>query len=299
MSGDNKAKARAHYRKVRGEVAVMLGYGGDLDKLSAGQAMRLDAVCALKLSLDEMRTRLLRGESVDTMKMLAASEALEKHLPAPPVVARASASAARARLEQLVLNAVAADRHELAARAERGEELSEADALRLRLAQLEEQPTPVVEPDEPMATPGALAEALARIEQLEDEARHLRGTKPRRLAPPSEKPLKPVTKSEPAKPTTAANASKSDANASSSAKPPPGYDPITNGLWRSPVAASAASPAPAPAPPRSENWDDTPNGQAWRQWHDAGGGGGPFGPTPWSDGLPAQGWLSKLNGREY
>ena len=78
---DDAAKTKAHYRKVRAELASMLGFGSDLAKLPVGQVMRLDTVFALKLSLDEMRARLLRGETVDTAKMLAASEALERYLP--------------------------------------------------------------------------------------------------------------------------------------------------------------------------------------------------------------------------
>jgi hypothetical protein len=202
------------------------------------------------------------------------NEALEKHLPAPPAAVRASASDVRQRLLQLVTNAVAADHTDRCLRAERGEELSEADRLRLRLAQLEEK-QPIVEPEESAVQSGALAEALARIEQLEDEARHLRGTKPRRLPAPSEKPLKPVAKTAP---TADANASKSDAKASSGAKPPP----------------ASSSPSSTPSPAR-------PSEPAWRSWYYNGGGdtSGTFGPTPWSDNQSAGGWLSRLNSRAW
>jgi hypothetical protein len=203
-----------------------------------------------------------------------------------------STSSARQRLFQLVMNARAADLHELAARAERGEELSEADRLRLRLAQLEQlAPTAELE-DHPAAQSGALAEALARIEQLEDEARHLRGTKPRRLPPPSEKPLKPVTKS--------ARAESAKPAADPAPKQPANWDACVNGLWRPPTAAPAATarpvsppPSSSPPPPSSspppQSWDESPGGVAWNTWRNSGGYG--------SGGEPAQGWIDKLNGR--
>ena len=150
---DDAAKTKAHYRKVRAELASMLGFGSDLAKLPVGQVMRLDTVFALKLSLDEMRARLLRGETVDTAKMLAASEALERYLP-KVADARVTESDAREKLWTLIMNARAADQHE----------------------QGEVEVT-------------ALQEAERRIASLEDEIKHLRGVKPRHLPPPADKPL--------------------------------------------------------------------------------------------------------------
>jgi hypothetical protein len=44
--------------------------------------VRLDCAVALRLGLDELQGRLIRGESIDMAKMLTASEALAKILPA-------------------------------------------------------------------------------------------------------------------------------------------------------------------------------------------------------------------------
>jgi|SRR6516164_3424601 len=52
------------YQKVRRETARLLGYEGT-DNLPADQATRLDLATALRLGLDDMQARLLRGESVD------------------------------------------------------------------------------------------------------------------------------------------------------------------------------------------------------------------------------------------
>jgi len=80
---DSKAN-KAHYRKLRAEIADMLGFKGDPDKLSIDQAMRLDTVFALKLSLDEMRGRLYRGEPIDVSEMRSLADTLERYLPAQP-----------------------------------------------------------------------------------------------------------------------------------------------------------------------------------------------------------------------
>jgi hypothetical protein len=60
------------YQKVRRETARLLGYEGT-DNLPADQATRLDLATALRLGLDDMQARLLRGESLDVSKMLAAT----------------------------------------------------------------------------------------------------------------------------------------------------------------------------------------------------------------------------------
>jgi hypothetical protein len=72
------------YQKARAETAKILGY--KLARLTPEQTMRLDCVVALRLALDDMQGRIVRGETVDVAKMLTASEALAKLLP-PQVLA--------------------------------------------------------------------------------------------------------------------------------------------------------------------------------------------------------------------
>jgi hypothetical protein len=67
------------YLKVRAETAEMLGY--DPGNLTPEQSMRLDCAVTLRLALDDQQSRIVRGESVDVSKMMAASEALSRFLP--------------------------------------------------------------------------------------------------------------------------------------------------------------------------------------------------------------------------
>jgi hypothetical protein len=73
---------RTVYAKARAETAKLLGYGDDIDNLTAEQATRLDIACALRIALDDQAAKLLRGESTDVSKLLSASEALGRLLPA-------------------------------------------------------------------------------------------------------------------------------------------------------------------------------------------------------------------------
>lgn len=74
---------KERYRRVRQELAELFGY--DLDKLTIDQELRIDAAMGIKLSLDGMRSQLYKGEQVDVGKLLAASEAIGRFLPLPPV----------------------------------------------------------------------------------------------------------------------------------------------------------------------------------------------------------------------
>src|SRR6266702_2990097 len=84
---------RTVYTKARAETAKLLGYGDDIEGLTAEQSTRLDIACALRIALDDQAAKLLRGESTDVSKLLSASEALSRLLPAtvlasPPPVNR-------------------------------------------------------------------------------------------------------------------------------------------------------------------------------------------------------------------
>ena len=84
MKDDDAKATKSHYRKLRKELAAMLGYGDDPDALPIGQSMRLDVVTNLKCALDEQRGRLYRGEAIDSAEMLRLSDALDRYLPKHP-----------------------------------------------------------------------------------------------------------------------------------------------------------------------------------------------------------------------
>jgi hypothetical protein len=183
----------------------------------------------------EVVDALVRGDLAEAVRALAL-------LPTPAVRVETSrtvsASDAKERLLELVLNAIAADQFE-------------AD----------------------QADQGDLQAARARIASLEDEVKHLRGVKPRRLPAPSEKPVARKSDAD----TTAANFQVTGKSKSAAAKP--AADP-----------APAAS-APSPPSPPSQSWDASPGGQAWHQWRAAGGYGG--------GDAPAQGWIDRLNAKSW
>src|SRR5712691_13297128 len=81
MSGD----LQSHYGKAQRETAELFGY--DLARLTPEQSMRLDCTVALRLALDDLQGRVVRGESIDVAKMLTAAEALAKLLPAAVLAA--------------------------------------------------------------------------------------------------------------------------------------------------------------------------------------------------------------------
>jgi hypothetical protein len=75
------------YAKARSEIIALFGW--DADKLSPDQMLRLDCAVALRLALDDLQGRVVRGESVDVARMLTAADALSRLLPpaalaAPP-----------------------------------------------------------------------------------------------------------------------------------------------------------------------------------------------------------------------
>jgi hypothetical protein len=75
-----------HYAKVRAETARLLGYGDDIDGLTPEQSTRLDIASALRVAVDDLTGRVIRGESTDVSKLLSTSEALARLLP-PTVLA--------------------------------------------------------------------------------------------------------------------------------------------------------------------------------------------------------------------
>jgi hypothetical protein len=76
--------APTFYAKARAETAELLRY--DLTCLTPEQSLRLDCAVALRLALDDLQGRIVRGETIDVARMLTASEALARLLP-PAVLA--------------------------------------------------------------------------------------------------------------------------------------------------------------------------------------------------------------------
>jgi hypothetical protein len=92
------------YAKARSEIIALFGWNAD--GLSPDQTLRIDCAVALRLALDDLQGRIVRGESADVARMLTASEALSRLLPpavlaAPPAEQRDDHEAAIAPLLKL------------------------------------------------------------------------------------------------------------------------------------------------------------------------------------------------------
>jgi hypothetical protein len=80
------------YAKARSEIIALFGWNAE--SLTPDQTLRLDCAVALRLALDDLQGRIVRGESIDVGRMLTSAEALAKLLPAtvlasPPPAANA------------------------------------------------------------------------------------------------------------------------------------------------------------------------------------------------------------------
>jgi hypothetical protein len=124
----------AGYAKARSEIIGLFGWNAGV--LSPDQMLRLDCAVALRLALDDLQGRLIRGEPIDMNRMLTASEALAKLLPpavlaSPPPEMR---SDPRAALLEMILQM--RDRDEIADRAEEPslrEQVAALEAENMRL----------------------------------------------------------------------------------------------------------------------------------------------------------------------
>src|ERR1700686_854839 len=92
------------YVKARAEIVALFGWNAD--SLSPDQTLRIDCAVALRLALDDLQGRIVRGESADVARMLTASEALSRLLPpsvlaTPPAEQREDRDAAVAPLLKL------------------------------------------------------------------------------------------------------------------------------------------------------------------------------------------------------
>ena len=140
------------YAKARSEIIALFRW--DADILSPDQMLRLDCAVALRLALDDLQGRVIRGESIDMGRMLTASEALARLLP-PAVLASPPAEPRedpRAALLKMILEM--RDRDEIADRAEE-------PSLRERIAALEAENERLRAGTAPGAAPVEVVQAAA------------------------------------------------------------------------------------------------------------------------------------------
>jgi hypothetical protein len=166
------------YAKARHEIIALFGWNAD--GLSPDQMLRLDCAVALRLALDDLQGRLIRGESIDMNRMLTASEALSRLL--PPAVLAAPPPANRVDPRQVMWETYLGMRR----RGELGERVQEP-TLRQKIAELEAEverlkaaggSAPVeASPPAPAAPNGAPAPAPA------DNVVPLKSSNPVRLLP--------------------------------------------------------------------------------------------------------------------
>jgi hypothetical protein len=78
------------YAKARSEIIALFGWNAE--GLTADQTLRLDCAVALRLALDDLQGRVVRGETVDVAKMLSAADALSRLVPAAALAAPPPAS---------------------------------------------------------------------------------------------------------------------------------------------------------------------------------------------------------------
>jgi hypothetical protein len=84
------ADPSATYAALRDETAGMFGY--DLADLSLTQGLQIDLVSLLRLEVDTMQGKVLAGETVDLVRLVAAHGLLQKMLPPQALVAPAPAA---------------------------------------------------------------------------------------------------------------------------------------------------------------------------------------------------------------
>jgi hypothetical protein len=212
--------------------------------------------------------RALAMECVNALADGRLSEALKAMDALPPVVRTESSSlssgmsAVKQHFLQLIQNAIAGDRLELARRAERGDELSERERLLLRLHELDEPP-----PDEADAPTDEVTALRLEVAQLRARLGE---------APP------PQIESAPAL-TAQTDQPKVITPSVGDITPPSEFGVVRTGAQRPPMSADfarykpgarkppldlKAEPAAAPAP---RSWDETEDAARWREWRDSGG----------------------------
>jgi hypothetical protein len=103
------------YRSLRVSTAAMLGFGA-VDHLTAEQAIRTDRALTLRLVVDHLQGRQMQGGQIDVKEFVAASEALERMVGGDPEQTTGpDHDAALLKVETMISNLIAADRHKEAA----------------------------------------------------------------------------------------------------------------------------------------------------------------------------------------
>jgi hypothetical protein len=223
------------YTKVRGEIAALFGW--NVENLSPDQALRVDTATALRLALDHLQGGIVRGESIDITKMLTASEALARLLP-PAVLA--------------------------APPAEQREDHGAAVAPLLKLFRY------LHESVHTLSAENAHLKAALKAGAVPVPPEAFAGNAANGLPVPPDVPMADITPPSEWRGETYAGPVRPGPD------DPPRSSRVTieaKAVPKSPKQ-SAASAAPA-KPVRAPDFDDTPGGQAWQKWHDAGGYGGP------------------------
>jgi hypothetical protein len=116
------------YAKARSEIIALFGWNAE--SLTPDQTLRMDCAVALRLALDDLQGRVVRGESIDVSRMLTASEALARLLP-PAVLATPPPEHHRDDRRQVMwqIYKQMRERGELPLKGERGDVPSEGHSL--------------------------------------------------------------------------------------------------------------------------------------------------------------------------
>jgi hypothetical protein len=242
------------YAKARSEILALFGWNGD--SLTPEQTLRLDCAVALRLALDDLQGRICRGELIDVTRMLTASEALARLLPATVLATPPAESRADPRLEMWQIYKTMRERGEIDLKPDAGllqakinEQAAEIERLKAGSApallghDLEEA-TPAL-PDVPMVVERvAIDPAIADITPPSELGECYVGTKP---GPDDPKPRRP--------------------------------GPVIEGtaVRKPPSAPAAVAPAPRPAAPAYDY-------NVERGWRDRVLPDGTITPTPMSRG---------------
>jgi hypothetical protein len=241
------------YAKARSETAALFNY--DLACLTPDQSLRLDCAVALRLALDDLQGRVVRGESIDVARMLTASEALARLL--PPAVLAAPPPEHRADPRQVMWQIYKQMR-------ERGEinlkPLPPEDHFQHRIAELEAENAALKSEKNSPGTRLILCDDAAVILPPSGTISSTAAL-PDVIDPPTSDIVPPCERAE------------CDAGPRAFPDDPP---------RRSPQVIDVDVPM-SPKPPTArppQTWDDTAGGKAWQAWHDAGGNGGG---DPWAN----------------
>jgi voltage-gated potassium channel Kch len=80
---DERAKLLS---SLRASTITLLGYD-DVEHLTAAQQIRIDRAITLRLTIDDLQARQLRGERIDVSGFVEASESLERMVGGNPLEA--------------------------------------------------------------------------------------------------------------------------------------------------------------------------------------------------------------------